>query len=115
MCFKRKKYQPLAAVNCSEVVLTGEQAARLREMVNPQREFYDAVVQMLDEIEKQNIEIETDELAERLKRLADAYGVTLQNVEIERPKAKSRGVFSCPNCGAPLRSRKCDYCGTQII
>jgi hypothetical protein len=29
--------------------------------------------------------------------------------------ARANGMYNCPNCGAPIESDKCPYCGTFII
>lgn len=112
MCFKRKKYAPITKSFQGEIVLTKEQSEILREMFNPQREFYNAVVKMIEEIEESQIEIDETELSKRLKELADVYNIPWQEIKIENPKGKMVFV-SCPNCGAPMHKGKCEYCGTE--
>ena len=29
--------------------------------------------------------------------------------------ARSNGIHNCPNCGAPIDSEKCPYCGTLFV
>jgi hypothetical protein len=29
--------------------------------------------------------------------------------------ARANGLYNCPNCGAPIESDKCPYCGTFIV
>ena len=123
MCFKRKKHIPITKSFQGEVVLTKQQQSeRIREIFKPEREFYNAVMKMIEQIQESQIEIDETELSKRLKELADVYGIPWQETdvygipwqEIRIENQKEKMIFvSCPNCGAPMHNGKCEYCGTE--
>lgn len=41
--------------------------------------------------------------------------VEWENQSVLSEAVKTEGVKNCPNCGAPIESEKCPYCGTVFI
>lgn len=41
--------------------------------------------------------------------------VEWENQSVLSEAAKTEGSKNCPNCGAPIESEKCPYCGTVFI
>ena len=94
--FRRKRY---AQVSVGECVITAEQQKALAAKA--------AIKQALDEAEAEGIEIDAQELEQRIADICKAYG-------IDPPKQRhNTKPHNCPQCGAPIHDGKCDYCGTE--
>ena len=49
-----------------------------------------------------------------IKAAADDLIVKAERVE-KQMQHKKLSVSNCPNCGAPVNGKRCDYCGTVFI
>ena len=94
--FRRKRY---AQVSVGECVITAEQQNALA--------VKGAIRDILDEIEDEGVEISEQELEQRIADICKAYGI-----DPPKPRHKNK-LNTCPQCGAPLKDGKCDYCGTE--
>lgn len=44
----------------------------------------------------------------------DSFGRAIATFTFEEPRQKdNKNITNCRNCGAPLKSRICEYCGTR--
>lgn len=94
--FRRKRF---AQVSVGECIITAEQKQAI--------EVKEAIKQVLDDIEAEGIEIDDQELEQRIADICKVYG-------IDPPKPKHRNkLHTCQQCGAPLKDGKCEYCGTS--
>ena len=94
--FRRKVYAP---IHSGEMVVTRQQmeAYKAREAIN----------EVLEDIEAQGMEIDSDELEQRIEDVCKTYGISLPKRRV-KPKEKPH---ICTQCGAPLKDGKCEYCG----
>lgn len=94
--FRRKRF---AQVSVGECVITAEQQKAI--------EVKEAIKQVLDEAEAEGIEIDAHELEQRIADICKVYGI-----DPPKPRHKNK-LHTCPQCGAPIKDGKCDYCGTE--
>lgn len=133
--FKRKLYTPVMAWRKTEFEPGGYPTPadaftrpRSGEMIisREQSVFANEMKRALREIEEEEIEINEADVAGIVKRageIAEAFGETDENVhEVIRSVTETinrrinalqqENKTNCPNCGAPLKDGKCEYCGT---
>lgn len=70
----------------------------------------EALKKAIEEIEDSGVEIDEDELEQRIEDVCKTYGISLPKRRV-KPKEKSH---TCTQCGAPLKNGKCEYCGTDF-
>lgn len=108
--FKRKKYMPIhhtggypTPTYLRNMVKSGEC------VVTKQQEAFTAhkrVIDALKEIEAKELTVTKEEVSEAVaKALGDRFRYLHDNMK--------HSITNCPNCGAALHGRKCDYCGTE--
>lgn len=123
--FRRKVYAP---IHSGEMVMTSQQmvAYKVREAIN----------EILEDIETQGIEIDADELEQRIDEVCKAFGISSpkRRVNADKPEeevseavakaisykfkkleeiSRKEKRHTCSQCGAPLNDGKCEYCGTN--
>lgn len=94
--FRRKRF---AQVRVGECVITAEQQKAIAAK--------EAIKQVLDEAEAKGIEIDPQELEQRIIDICKAFGI-----DPPKPIHKTK-LHTCQQCGAPIHNGKCDYCGTE--
>ena len=94
--FRSKRF---AQVSVGECVITAEQQKAIA--------VKEAIKQVLDEAEAEGIEIDAQELEQRIADICKVFG-------IDQPKLRHKNkLHTCPQCGAPIKNGRCDYCGTE--
>lgn len=91
-----------------EMIIAREQAKKMMHG----KQFEDAINDCLREVMDSGVFITEEELTQRVKELADAYGFPIEGLGFKFP-AKSVDVYFCQGCGAPLKDGKCEYCGHE--
>ena len=133
--FKRKLYTPVMAWRKTEFEPGGYPTPddaftrpRSGEMIisREQSVFANEMKRALREIENEEIEVDESDVAGIVKRageIAEAFGETDEIVQktiksvtesINRKinASQQEHKTNCPNCGAPLKDGKCEYCRT---
>lgn len=135
--FKRKRYTPVTAWRKTEFEPGGYPTPadtfsrpRSGEMIisREQSVFANEIKRAIREIEKEEIEVSEADVAGIVKRageIAVEFGEIDENVQetirivaetinrkLNALQQEQEHKTNCPNCGAPLKDGKCEYCGT---